>query len=187
MLSTKFKRLDREDDFIVLENEIFNAVQIVNQVLQDFEPKGNDLKFYCQDKFLRKYFRKRNVQGIFNRVEWQFSLRQGIECELVIPSNNGRQKGKLEIKVILEFCPAKKQVSFMSDVGSMSGSLSITDSKRSENFEIKVSLDFCPDEMLHQEIYDQKSLHFHSSNSAGIGVPPRPIPMPKLWENSSRN
>ncbi|BAY48155.1 hypothetical protein SAMD00079811_57750 [Scytonema sp. HK-05] len=187
MLPNQLKRLEREDDVILLENKIFNAVQIVNQVLQDFEPKGNDLNFCCKDKFLKKYFKKRNVQGIFNRVEWQFSLRRGIQCELLLPGNNGRQKGKLEIRITLDFSPSKKQFSSMSDGESMSDSLSITDSKSSKNFEIKVSLDFCPDEMISTEMHDQNSLHFYSSNSEEIYVPMRPILMPNLWENSSRN
>lgn len=186
MLPNQFKRLEREDDILVLDNKIFNAVQIVNQVLEYFEPKGNNLNLSCQDKFVRKYFKKRNVQGIFNRVEWRFSLRQGIQCELVVPGNNGRQKGKLEIRVTLEFSPSKKQVLSISDGESLSDSLSIRDTKSSEHFEIKVSLDFCPDEMLQEEIYDQNSSHLDSSSSEEIYLPPRPIPMPKLWD-SSRN
>ena len=187
MLPNQLKRLEREDDVILLENKIFNAVQIVNQVLQGFEPKGNDLNLSCQQKFLKKYFKKTNVQGIFNRVEWQFSLRRGIQCELVLPGNNGRQKGKLEIRVTLEFSPSKKEFSSMSDGESMSDSLSITNSKSSKNFEIKVSLDFCPDEMICEKNHNQNSLHFYSSNSEEIYISTRPILMPNLWENSSRN
>jgi hypothetical protein len=187
MLPNQLKRLEQEDDVILLENKIFNAVQIVNQVLQDLEPKGNDLNLRCKDKFLKKYFKKRNVQGIFNRVEWQFSLRRGIQCEFIVPGNNGRQKGKLEIRVTLEFSPSKKQFSSMSDGESMSDSLSLTDSKSSKNFEIKVSLDFCPEEMISEKNHDESSLHFYSSNSEEVYVPTRPILMPNLWENSSRN
>ena len=61
MLPNQLKRLEQEDDVILLENKIFNAVQIVNQVLQDLEPKGNDLNLRCKDKFLKKYFKKRNA------------------------------------------------------------------------------------------------------------------------------
>ncbi|KAB8320160.1 hypothetical protein SD81_000495 [Tolypothrix campylonemoides VB511288] len=187
MLPNQLKRLEQEDDVILLENKIFNAVQIVNQVLQDLEPKGNDLNLHCKDKFINKYFKKRNVQGIFNRVEWQFSLRREIQCELLLPGNNGRQKGKLEIRAILEFSQSKKQFSSISDGESMSDCLSRKDSKISKNFEIKVLLEFCPEEMISEKNHDQNSLHFYSSKSEEVYVPTRPILMPNVWENSSRN
>lgn len=187
MLPNRFQRLEREDDVILLENKIFNAVQIVNQVLQYLEPKGNDLNLCCKNKFINKYFKKKNVQGIFNRVEWEFYLRQGIRCELVVPGNNGRQKGKLEIRATLEFSPSKKQFSSISDGESMSDSLSRKDSKSCKNFEIKVSLDFCPEEIICEKNHDQNSLHFYSSNSEEVYVSSRSILMPNLWENSSIN
>ncbi|ARV57899.1 hypothetical protein BZZ01_03945 [Nostocales cyanobacterium HT-58-2] len=185
MLPNQLKRLEREDDILVLENKTFNAVQIVNQVIQDFEPKGNDLNLSCKDQFLKKYFKKRNVQGIFNRVEWQFLLRKGIHCELIIPGKNERQKGKLEIRVTLEFSPSRKPALPVSDGENLSEFLSITDSKSSEHFEIKVSLDFCPEEMLQETTEDQNSSHFCEE----IYVSRQPIlmSMPKMWEHSSRN
>ncbi|MBW4630970.1 MAG: hypothetical protein KME30_03420 [Iphinoe sp. HA4291-MV1] len=164
MLTNQLNRLKRENNVIFLEDNILNAVQIVNQVLRDFEPKGNDLNLSCKDKFIKKYFKKRNIQGIFNRVEWQFSLRQGIQCELLMSDNSGKQKGKLEIRVTLEFSPSNKQVISTNDE-NISDSLSITNMKSSENFEIKVSLDFYPDERLSEGIYDRNSLRLYSSNS----------------------
>ncbi|NJR74775.1 MAG: hypothetical protein HC773_16345 [Scytonema sp. CRU_2_7] len=113
-----------------------------------------------------KYFKKKNIQGIFNRVEWQFYLRPGIQCELVMPDKSSRQKGKLEMRVTLEFSALKTQVVSISDDESISDSLSITDSKSSENFEIKVALDFYPDEKFSEETHEQNSWHFYSSNSA---------------------
>jgi hypothetical protein len=156
MLSNQFQRFEQEDDVLFLEDKIFNAVQIVKKFLEYFEPKGNDLNFSCQDKFVKKYFKKRNITGIFNRVEWEFYLRPEIRCELLVPNNNGRQKGKLEIRVTLEFSRLKKQFSSVKDGGSLSHSLSITDSKTSEDFEIKVSLDFYPEERLLEGIYHQE-------------------------------
>jgi hypothetical protein len=184
MLPKQFQRLEREDDILVLDNKIFNAVQIVNQVLESLEPKGNDLKFSCKDKFVRKYFKKKNVQGIFNRVEWRFSLKQGIQCELVMPSNNGRQKGILEIKVSLEFSRPKKQISATINDENLSHSLSIKEIKSSENFEINVSLSFCPD--VTEEFVEQNSSYFYFSNSEEIYVSSQPISLSKLWD-SSRN
>ncbi|MBW4596328.1 MAG: hypothetical protein KME46_26340 [Brasilonema angustatum HA4187-MV1] len=156
MLSNQFQRLEQEDDILFLGDQIFNAVQIVKKFLEYFEPKGNDLNFSCQDKFVKKYFKKRNVTGIFNRVEWEFYLRSEIQCELLIPKKNRRQKGKLEIRVTLEFSSLNKQFSSVNDGGSLSLSLSITDSKTSKDFEIKVSLDFYPEERLLEEISHQE-------------------------------
>ncbi|MGH8000646.1 MAG: KGK domain-containing protein [Brasilonema sp.] len=166
MLSNQFKQLGQEDDVLFLEDKIFNAVQIVNRVLQYFEPKGNDLNLSCKDKFMKKYFKKKNVQGIFNRVEWQFYLRPGIQCELVMPDKSSRQKGKLEIRVTLEFSSLNRQVVSMNNGENISESLSITESKSSENFDIKVSLDFYPDERFLEETHEENSWHFYSSNSA---------------------
>lgn len=186
MLPNQLKQLEQEDDVILLDNTICNAVEIVNQVIQYFEPKGKDLNLGCKDKFLKKYFKKKNIQGIFNRVEWLFSLKRGIQCELLLPGNNGRQKGKLEIIVTLEFSSSNKQFSSMSDRESMPDSLSITDNRSLKNFEIKVSLDFYPEEMISDKNHDENTWHFSSSDSQEIYVPTRPRLMPNLWQNSSR-
>lgn len=186
MLHNQLKRLEQENDVILLDNTIFNAVEIVNQVIQYFEPKGNDLNLGCKDKLLKKYFKKKNIQGIFNRVEWLFSLKRGIQCELLLPDNNGRQKGKLEIMVTLEFSSSKQQFLSISDRESMPESLSITDSKSSKNFQIKVSLDFYPEEMISDKNHDENIWHFSYSDSEEIYVPTRPRLMPNLWQNSSR-
>ncbi|MEC4885034.1 MAG: KGK domain-containing protein [Scytonema sp. PMC 1070.18] len=146
MLHEQYKRLDREDEFILIDKKVFNAVQIINQVIQDFEPKGNDLKPSCKATFIKKYFKQKNVHGIFNRVEWQFSLRKGVKCELLSPDRNGREQGKLEIKVIIDFSLSRKQSFSSHQRDRLSNSLSVQHDKCSENLGIKVSLDFCPNE-----------------------------------------
>ncbi|WP_243147466.1 KGK domain-containing protein [Scytonema sp. UIC 10036] len=146
MLNNKLKQLEGTEDIILLENKIFNPVQIVNHIIENFEPKGNDLNLSCKNSFIKKYFKQKNVQGIFNRVEWKFALKQGVKCELLIPNNNRKQKGKLEIKVIIDFSTMKKKDFSMLDDDDAYDTLSIEDKKSSENLEIKVSLDFCPDE-----------------------------------------
>lgn len=131
-MHNNFKELTAEDDVILLEDTLFNPIQIRNKITKDFEPKGNDLNFCCKNPFIKKYFRLINVHGIFNRLEWKFSLKHGIKCELLMPGNNVRQKGRLEIRIILEFSPSRKQVPCkIDDIISN---------------QIKVSLDFCPDE-----------------------------------------
>ncbi len=142
----KFKPLNEEEDVILLDNTIFDVIQIRDKIIQDFEPRGNDLNFVNKNSFIKKYFKRINIQGIFNRVEWKFAQRKGIKCELLMPDNNS-QKGILQIRVILEFLASKKQVSSMLDSHSISDSSLSRDRKSAENFEVKVLLDFCYDEI----------------------------------------
>lgn len=99
------------------------------------------------------------MQGIFNRVEWKFALRQGIKCELFTPENNRKQKGKLEIKVVIDFSPMKKQESCVLDDDDEYKILSIEDKKSSENLEIKVSIDFRPEESEVEESFTNNQPH----------------------------
>jgi hypothetical protein len=149
-MNNKFQQLHGENDVIFLDNTVFNAFQIINKIMQDFEPKGNDLNFCRKNLLLKKYFKQRNIQGIFNRVEWKFSLKKGISCELLIPGKNSKRRGRLEIKVILEFSPSRELIPSVIN-GSISNPLPNGDSQMSKNFDIKVSLDFCPEEAEVQE------------------------------------
>ncbi len=133
----KFNPLNEEDDVILLDNTIFDVIKIRDKIIEDFEPKGNDLNFVNKNSFIKKYFKRINVQGIFNRVEWKFSQRKGIKCELFMPGNDSRQKGILQIRVILEFLA-------MLETHSISNS-SLSRERNSEIFEVKVLLDFCSD------------------------------------------
>ncbi|MBR8836591.1 MAG: hypothetical protein DSM106950_21875 [Stigonema ocellatum SAG 48.90 = DSM 106950] len=142
----KFQPLNEEDVVILLDNTIFDVIQIRDSIIQDFEPRGNDLNFANPNLFIKKYFRQINVQGIFNRVEWKFCQRKAIKCELLMPGHNSRQKVILQIRVILEFLASKKQALSMLGTQKRADSSLSTDKKNSENFEIKVLLDFCADE-----------------------------------------
>lgn len=146
MLHDTFQQLDTIDDVVLIDNKIFNAVQMINQIIEEFEPRGNDLNFSGKPTWLKKYFKQKNVHGIFNRVELKFTLRQGIKCELLMPANISKQKGKLEIRVTIDFSTSKKQMPFRSEESNKSDYLSMKERKNSKNIEIKVSLDFYPDE-----------------------------------------
>jgi hypothetical protein len=159
MLKNKFKQLEGTEEIILLENRIFNPSQIVTCIIENFEPKGNDLNLSCKNSFIKKYFKQKNMQGIFSRVEWNFSLKQGIKCELLMPDNNCKQKGKLEITVIIDFSPTRKQESSIHKEEDVYTTLSIEDKKSSENLEIKVSLDFYPDELEVEETFTNNQPH----------------------------
>ncbi|NJR74776.1 MAG: hypothetical protein HC773_16350 [Scytonema sp. CRU_2_7] len=73
MLSHQFKRLGQEDDVLFLEDKIFNAVQIVNKVLQYFEPKGNDLNLSCKDKFVKNISKKRISKAYLIELSGNFT------------------------------------------------------------------------------------------------------------------
>ncbi|MEO0843210.1 MAG: hypothetical protein AAF063_30530, partial [Cyanobacteria bacterium J06643_5] len=75
-MNFKFESLTRENDFIVLNNIVFNTSQIKDYIVKDFKSKDSDLNFCSKNKFLRKYFRQINNQSIFNRIEWT-SIRCG--------------------------------------------------------------------------------------------------------------
>ncbi|GAA6623860.1 KGK domain-containing protein [Scytonema sp. NUACC26] len=158
MLNNKFKQLEGTEEIILLENRIFNPSQIINCIIENFEPKGNDLNLSCKNSFIKKYFKQKNVQGIFNRVEWNFVLKQGVKCELLIPNKNCKQKGKLEITVIINFSPMKRKELSMLEDEDAHNTLSIEDKKSLENIEIKVSLDFWSDEIEVEQTFTNNQL-----------------------------
>ncbi|MGF1676817.1 MAG: hypothetical protein ACFCUV_24525, partial [Rivularia sp. (in: cyanobacteria)] len=79
----QLESLIEDSEFILLNNMVFNANQIKNNIVKDFQPKKNDLNFCRKNLFLKKYFREINNQGIFNRIEWKFCLKKDVECELI--------------------------------------------------------------------------------------------------------
>lgn len=131
-LPNKFQQLNSENDVLLLDNAKFKVTQMKDKIIQDFLPKANDLNFGSHNSLIKKYFKEVKTQGIFNRVEWKFLLKPGIQCELLTTGNNRVQKGKLQIKVSLHFL-------------SLPNSLTNQNSTNYKNFDIKVSLDFCPE------------------------------------------
>ena len=54
----QFESLTEDNEFVVLNNIIFNPNQIKTSIVQDFKHKNNNLSFFCKNLFLRKYFRQ---------------------------------------------------------------------------------------------------------------------------------
>jgi hypothetical protein len=131
----KFESLPEDRKFIALNNIVFNPTQIKNNIIQDFKPKKNDLSFCRKNLFLKKYFREINNQGIFNRIEWKFWLKEDIQCEL-ITFDKIRKLDELQIKVILDFSSTLKGMNNIPD------NLFSKDNKNTESFNLKVWLDF---------------------------------------------
>lgn len=200
-MQNKFTQLNGEEDLILLEDTLFNVIQIKNKIIEYFEPKGNDLTFSANNTFIKRYFKQINIHGIFNRVEWKLTLKKGIRCDFLMTGKKVKQKGKLEIKIILEFSPSRKQASSIINDEMISNSLPSRDSKSLENVQTKVSLYFCPDEyevkeiltsnktkltlndicgMVQEDIYDQNSSHYNTTISEEIRLPTPQISMPKL-------
>lgn len=103
----QFESLTEENEFIILNNLVFNTQQIKSNIIQDFQIKKSNLNFCCKNKFIRRYFRQVNQQGIFNLSEWKFWLKEDIQCEL-ISFEEKRQIEQLQIRVILDYSSTKK-------------------------------------------------------------------------------
>lgn len=56
-MNLQFESLTRENDFIVLNNIVFNTSQIKDYIVKDFKQKNSDFNFCRKNKFPRKYFR----------------------------------------------------------------------------------------------------------------------------------
>lgn len=175
----KFESLSEYVEFITLNNIVFNVSQIKNSIVQDFKSKNNDLNFCRKNKFLKKNFREINNQGIFNRIEWKFWLKEDIRCEL-ITLDKTRQVSELQIRVILDFSPAEKLNNYTAST------LSSEDSNNSEYLDLKVLLDCYLQEseveveeiftidsietIALKSIHEQKTANFDSLNSEKICI-----------------
>jgi hypothetical protein len=98
----KFETLSEDNEFIILNDIVFNTNLIKDNITNSFHITNNSFNSCSKNKFLRKYFREVNNQGIYNRIEWKFWLKQDIQCEL-ITLNKIRPLNELQIKVILDF------------------------------------------------------------------------------------
>ncbi|MEM9926117.1 MAG: hypothetical protein AAF915_20595 [Cyanobacteria bacterium P01_D01_bin.50] len=172
----QFESLSKDNDFIILNNIVFNANQIKDSIIQDFKPEKNNLNFCRKNIFLKKYFREINNQGIFNRIEWKFWLKSDVQCEL-IAFDLTRQIDELQIRVILEFPPLEKGYNTLQLVSSQ-------DNYNSQYFNLKVLLDFSLQDLELEEtpvidsveiiafknIYEQKIAYFYSHSSEKICI-----------------
>lgn len=158
-----FESLTVDNEFIALNNIVFNVNQIKNNIVKDFRLKKSNLNFCSKNTFIRKYFREVNNQGIFNRIESKFWLKENIQCEL-ITFDRIIQLDELQLKVILDF---SSKVNY-----------------NSEYFELKVLLHFHLRELEVEEtstiddietiplknLYEQNTAYFHSFSSEEICI-----------------
>lgn len=159
----KFESLTDGNEFIALDNIIFNINQIKNNIAEDFLLKKSNLNFCSKNIFIRKYFREVNNQGIFNRIEWKFRLKKNIRCEL-ITFDRITPLYELQLRVILDF--------------SKKGNYN------TEDLELKVLLDFYLRELEGEKtptiddietiplknLYEQNILYFYSFDSEEICI-----------------
>ena len=167
----QFESLSEDNEFIILNNIVFNVNQIRSSIIQDFKPKKNNLNFCRKNIFLKKYIREINNQGTFNRIEWKFWLNKDVQCEL-ITFDQTRQIDELQIRVILDFSLTPKGYNALELVSS-------EDNYNTEYFDLKVLLDCYLQELELEEIpvidsvdiiafkniYEQKIAYFHSHSS----------------------
>ncbi len=97
-----FEPFTEENEFIVLNKIVFNTNQFKDSIVKDFKMQKSNLNFCSKNKFFRKYFREVNNQGIYNRIEWKFWLKENIQCEL-ISFGQIKRLDELQIKIILDF------------------------------------------------------------------------------------
>lgn len=101
-MHSKFETLSEDNEFIILNNLVFNPNLIKDNITNSFHITNSSFNFCSKNKFLKKYFREVNNQGIYNRIEWKFCLKENIQCEL-ITFDQIRPLDELQIKVVLDF------------------------------------------------------------------------------------
>ena len=141
----QLESLTQDNQFIVLNNIVFNTSQIKDYIVRDFKHKNSNLNFCSKNKFLKKYFREINNQSIFNRIEWKFWLKKDIQCEL-ITFDKIKSLNELQIRIILDFSSTLKAID---------NTLYNSQSKKQNNIEylnIEIMLDFCCKELKIDEI-----------------------------------
>lgn len=156
----QFESVPENQEFIILDDVVFSVNQIKNGIVRDFNKNNSNLNFCRKNKFLSRYFREVNNQGIFNRIEWKFWLKEDTKCELFL-FNKTQQVEELQIRIILDFA-----------------------STNADSSSLKVLLDFSPLELELEEkpannyvnisklkyINEQKIPNYHSLSSEKICI-----------------
>lgn len=105
----QFESVPKNQEFIILDDVVFSVNQIKNGIVRDFNKNNSNLNFCRKNKFLSRYFREVNNQGIFNRIEWKFWLKEDTKCELFL-FNKTQQVEELQIRIILNFASANVDI-----------------------------------------------------------------------------
>ncbi|MBF2014295.1 MAG: hypothetical protein IGS23_03590 [Rivularia sp. T60_A2020_040] len=144
-MDCQLESLIADSEFLLLNNMVFNANQIKNNIVKDFQPRKNDLNFCRKNIFLKTYFREINNQGIFNRIEWKFGLKKDVECELM-RFDQIKQVDKLQLRVILNFSSTLQIIN-----NHTFDDLSDKENHHHESFDLKVLLNYSFQELETEE------------------------------------
>lgn len=159
----KFEYLTEDNEFIILNNTVFNTNQIKDNIIQYFQITKSNLNFCSKNKFLKKYFREVNNQGIYNRIEWKFCLKKDIKCEL-ITFNKIRLLDELQIKVVLDFSSKENYNTQYIDLKVLLNfSLRKLDAEATPTIDDIETIPF-------QNLYEQNTAYFHSFSSEEICI-----------------
>ena len=164
----KFESFSQENEFIVLNNIVFNTSQIKDYIVKDFKPKNSNFNFCSKNKFLKTYFREINNQSIFNRIEWKFRLKKGVNCEL-ITLNKIKPLDELQLRVILDFSSTLKAID------NNCYNLQYKENNHNEYLNLNILFDFSCKELEAEEtatidnietislkkLYEQNTAYFH--------------------------
>ncbi len=132
------------NDVLSVGDHVLQAGQLIEELIKNFEPKSNDLKFNSNNLLLKKICKKVTLHGTFNRLEWRFAP-MGIKCKCLSLGENNWQQGDLKIKVTLDFLTLGRHISHTA-AGNQSNLSSAKHQQNSNNFQMKASLEFCPED-----------------------------------------
>ncbi|MDY6897075.1 MAG: hypothetical protein SWZ49_03220 [Cyanobacteriota bacterium] len=169
--------MTKENQFIVINNIVFNTSQIKDCIVKDFKPKNSNLNFCYKNKFIKKYFREVNNQSIFNRIEWKFWLKKDIQCEL-ITFDAIKPLNEFQLRIIIDFSSTLKAIE------DTSYNLQRKENKNTESLNLNILLDFSCKELKKEEtptidnietisfqnLYEQNAAYFHPSSSEEICI-----------------
>lgn len=104
-MESRFTPLDDkpeyEDAVLSFPSSMFKISEFMMSVRKAFESKG-------LDELGHKLSSRGRLPALENeRCRW---FDQGVECEVLRHSSKGWQKGKVRIKVTMEFCPDEPEV-----------------------------------------------------------------------------
>lgn len=105
-MNNKFQELESQsldrDIALSFDNSMFRVGEFFEKVKEAFQITGHDT-------LINKLANRGGIP--FDRTNW---FTQGVDCEILRPDSKGWQKGKIRIKISLEFSPDDIEESFES-------------------------------------------------------------------------
>lgn len=116
-MENKFKALDAEtehkDAALSFPSSMFKLGKFMSAVREAFEFKG-------LDALGGKLSSRGRLPAFDKRYKW---FDEGVDCEVLKLYSKGWQKGKIRIKVSLEFCPDEPEIQEVQGDKSVNGQL----------------------------------------------------------------